>query len=57
MRGGFGPLFITSLLDENQTWNPTWQVWIMLVRIIGGFFGTTLEGRHDGICDDDLGYH
>ena len=26
-------------------WNPTHQVWIMLVGIVGEFFGAALEGR------------
>ena len=42
----FGPQPITSSMDENPTWNPTWQVWIILVGIVRVFFGTILESRH-----------
>ena len=37
-------------------WYPTWQVWILSVEIVGRFLGTTLEGRHDGMCNGNLGY-
>lgn len=32
------------------------KVWKMLVRIAVIFLGPALEGRHDGICNINLGY-
>jgi hypothetical protein len=32
-------------MDEKPTWNSTWQVRIMLVRILKKKFKTTIEGR------------
>ena len=37
-------------MDEKLTWNPTWQVWKMLVGIVGNLFGAALEARHEGVC-------
>ena len=42
-------------MDENPTWNSTWQVWTMLTEIVGNFFGTTLEGRPGRKCDGPRG--
>ena len=55
----FGPRSTTSLVIEKTTPNPTWQVWIMMPKIVGSFFlgGVTLEGRHDIICGRNLGRH
>jgi hypothetical protein len=36
-------------MDGKSTWNPTWQIWIMLGGIVGEFFRTTLEGRPRGM--------
>ena len=44
-------------MDEKSSWNPTWQVWIMLAMIVGNYARTALEGRHDGICLGDSGLH
>ena len=30
---------ITFSMNEKTTWNPTWQVWIMLAGIVGDFLG------------------
>ena len=48
--GSFGLQSITSSLNENPTWNPTWQVWITMVGIVKIVFGITLESRLDEIC-------
>jgi hypothetical protein len=36
--GSFGLQPITVMVYEKTTWNPTWQVWIMLAEIVGGIF-------------------
>ena len=33
------------LMNEKFTWNPIWEVWMMLVGIVENFIGTTLEDR------------
>jgi hypothetical protein len=38
-----GPQPITSSKDEKSTLNPAWQVWMMLVEIVGSYFRTILE--------------
>jgi hypothetical protein len=53
----FGPHLITSSVDEKSTWNSTWQVCIMLARIVKKIFRTTLEGRLDKICGMNLHSH
>ena len=41
----FGQHPITFSMDDKFTWNPILQVWIMLARVVGNFFGTTLKDR------------
>ena len=55
--GSFGPQPITFSVDEKSTWNPTWQVWIMLAGIVRNFFKMALASRPDGICGGNLGLH
>jgi len=40
--GNFKMEFITFLVDENLTWNLTWQIWILSFRSAEEFFGTIL---------------
>ena len=56
-RGSFEPQPITVALDEKSTRNSTWQVWIMLIWIVGNFSRMALEGRVDGICGMELDLH
>ena len=44
----FGP---PHSIFQWMTWNPTWQVWFILAKIVGIVFGTSLDSRHDIICD------
>lgn len=59
-------VYIMVVLDHNPTtflankrfaWNPTWHIWIVLAKIIGSFFETTLEDRPRESCDMNLGLH
>jgi len=36
-KGNFELHLTPFLADEKSTWNPTHQVWIMLVEVVGSF--------------------
>lgn len=36
---------MTILVDEKSAWNPTWQVWIMVAKIVGNSIGTSLKEK------------
>ena len=48
---------ITFAMDEKSTWNPTWQVWIMLAGMQGIFSGWLLKVDWGGMCDGPQGYN
>lgn len=53
--GGFGSQIIKSLMNEKHAWDMTWQLWMMVAGIVGDFFGTAFESRHEENCDNNLG--
>jgi hypothetical protein len=46
------PQHVISSLDEKPTWSPTWQVWMMLAKIVGIFLGWLLNV---GIAEVEVG--
>lgn len=48
---------ITSPVNERYAWNPIRHIWIVLAKIVGSFFETTLEVRPHESCDINLGFH
>lgn len=51
----FGLQPITLLVDEKLTWNPTWQIWIMLAGIVGGLSRITIKVGQGGMCGGPRG--
>ena len=47
----------TSSMTLKSTWNPTWQVWIMLSKIVKMFWGMALKLRLDEIYSGNMGLH
>ena len=41
---------ITFMMDEQSTWIPTCEIWIILAGIVRKFYITSLEGKPGRMC-------